>query len=397
MFRLDAGHGYTWLHMTDLTAAGGTAPNPVHGTPAARPLAYLLMGVPDDRRARMLFMGWNEAPRLVMQGTASFLAQVTDLPWAAQSVYFGAQKLEINARLQRAPCINFLADADLYPNALRQAAAFVGKLVVPCFNHPAAVLGTTRDGVYQRLKDVPGLHVPVTVRTRADTVAQLQAAMEQAGIVYPVLVRMTGDHGGVSTALVKDAGDWDAINPLPWGGRDVYLTQFVDYRDADGHYRKTRLVVAGDAVLTRHLIVSNEWMVHRKERVTGSEQEERAWLDGFATVTAPKIRATVLEMARRLGLDWFGIDASLRPDGTLLLFEANACMNVLARTGGEGPTMWDKPLDDITRALKAVLGDMKAWQGVRQKAAAAASGTSAAAEGGDGAGGGAGATPAVLP
>ncbi len=344
-------------------------PAPSGAGAAARPLAYLLMGVPDDRRAKMLFMGWNEAPRLVMQGTASFLGQVTDLPWDARSVYFGAARLEINARLQRAPCINFLADADLYPHALRQAAAFVGKLVVPCFNHPAAVLGTTRDGVYQRLKGVPGLHVPVTVRTRCATVAELQQAMAQAGISYPVLVRMTGDHGGVSTALVPDAGGWDAINPLPWGGRDVYLTQFVDYRDPDGHYRKTRLVVAGDAILTRHQIVSNEWMVHRKERIPGSEEEERAWLDGFATVTEPKIRATVLEMARRLGLDYFGIDASLRPDGTLLLFEANACMNVLARTAGDGPTMWDQPLDDITRALTAVLGDMKAWHGARHQAA----------------------------
>ena len=374
-----AGRDYTWLQMTNPIHASGPAPQSavVEGVAAAaavatRPLAYLLMGVPDDRRARMLFMGWNVAPRLVMQGTASFLGQVTDLPWDARSVYFGAPKLEIYARLQRAPCINFLADADLYPNALRQAAAFVGKLVVPCFNHPGAVAATTRDGVYQRLKGVPGLHVPVTVRTLAHTVAGLQQAMAQAGISYPVLVRMTGDHGGVSTALVMHAGDWDAINPLPWGGREVYLTQFVDYRDADGHYRKTRLVVAGDAILTRHLIISNEWMVHRKERIPGSEEEERAWLEGFAAVTEPKIRATVLEMARRLGLDYFGIDASLRPDGTLLLFEANACMNVLARTGGEGPTMWDKPLDDITRALTAVLGDVKSWHGVRHQAAAVA-------------------------
>jgi len=361
--------------MSDPTVTGEASP------PAARPLAYLLMGVPDDRRAKMMFTGWNEAPRLVMQGTASFLGQMTDLPWDARPVYFDAQRMEINATLLRAPCINFLADADLYPYALRQAVAFVRKLQVPCFNHPAAVLATTRDGVCQRLSGVPGLHVPVTVRTRADTTAQLRLAMEQAGIAFPVLVRMTGDHGGVSTALVRHAGDWDAINPLPWGGRDVYLTQFVDYRDADGHYRKTRLVVAGDTILTRHLIISNEWMVHRKERIPGSEEEERAWLEGFATVAVPKIRATVLEMARRLGLDYFGIDASLRPDGRLLLFEANACMNVLARTAGDGPTMWDTPLDDITGALTAVLGDLKSWQGIRHQAPAVAAAGPAALAG----------------
>src|SRR6218665_1015438 len=129
--------------------------------------------------------------------------------------------------------------------------------------------------------------------------------MAAAGIRYPVLVRMTGDHGGVSTALVPDASGWDAINPLPWGGREVYLTQFVDYRDADGLYRKTRLVVAGGAGLTRHLIVSREWMVHRKERIEGSAAEEQAWLDGFRSVTLPKIAPAVREMAARLGLDFF--------------------------------------------------------------------------------------------
>ncbi len=338
-----------------------TAAIPAAASPLAGPLAYVFFGVPDDARAKILFTSWNEAPRMVMQGTASFLAQLTDGPWSLAPVYFGSPQMEIKARLRQAPCINFLADADLYPLALAQAADFVEQLKVPCFNHPRAVLGTTRDGVYRQLKDVPGLHVPVTVRARADTVAGLQDAMADAGIQYPVLVRMTGDHGGVSTALVPDPAGWDAINPLPWGGREVYLTQFVDYRDADGLYRKTRLVVAGGAVLTRHLIVSREWMVHRKERIEGSAAEELAWLDGFRSVTLPKIAPAVREMAARLGLDFFGIDASLRADGSLLLFEANACMNVLANTGGSGPTMWDGPLADIRRELSFALGDVQGW------------------------------------
>lgn len=338
--------------------------SPANPDPAldARPPAWLMLGLPDDVRARLLFMGWNEPPRIVMEGTASFLGQLRDLPWTPQPVYFGKPGMQINAQLKRLPCINFLADADIYPLALQQAAAFAQQMQVPCFNHPLAVLGTTRNGVCERLKDLPGLHVPVTIRVRADTVRELQAAMEQGGIHYPVLVRMAGDHGGVSTAKVDGADRWDAINPLPWGGRDVYLTQFVDYRDQDGHYRKTRLVVAGDAVLTRHLIVSDEWMVHRKERIAGSEEEERAWLEGFESRTLPKIAPVVREMARRLGLDWFGIDASLRPDGTLLLFEANACMNVLAQTAGSGPTMWDQTLADISARLVEALGHVGGWR-----------------------------------
>ncbi len=329
------------------------------------------MGVPDDARAKLVYATWRDVPRTVMQGSASFLGQVTDPPWQLQPVYFGAPRLELPPQMRRLPCVNFLADADLYPRALQQAQAFVRGMDTPCFNPPEAVLGTTRDRVHQQLKNTPGVQMPVTVRARASRLVELQAAMADAGIEYPVLVRMAGDHGGVSTAQVRDANDWEAINPLPWGGRDVYLTQFVDYRDADGRYRKTRLVVVGDTVHTRHLIVSAGWMVHRKERLPGTEDEERDWLEGFAVRTLPRIAPAVREIARGIGLDYFGIDCSLRPDGSLLIFEANACMNVLARTGGEGPTMWDAPLAGIRASLDRVLGDVRQWRSLRAPAGVA--------------------------
>jgi glutathione synthase/RimK-type ligase-like ATP-grasp enzyme len=346
--------------MTDVTTPISPAPMP---SAAARPPAWLMLGMPDNAVARLLFTAWNEPPRIVMQGTASFLGQLHDLPWSPQAVYFGKPGMAINTQLARLPCINFMADADLYLLALRQAAEFVQLMDVPCFNHPHAVLRSTRDGVWQALKDVAGLHVPVTVRAKATTADGLRQAMAEAGIHYPVLVRMTGDHGGVSTAKVDGDDGWDAINGLPWGGREVYLTQFVDYRDEDGRYRKTRLVVAGGAVLTRHLLVSDDWMVHLKERDARFEAQERAWMESFGSVTAPKISGTVLEMARRLGLDYFGIDASLRPDGSLLLFEANACMNVLLPPPGKAPTMWDAQLALITSNLTAILGNCRAWRG----------------------------------
>ncbi|HLB79925.1 MAG TPA: hypothetical protein VJJ77_05430, partial [Dongiaceae bacterium] len=34
------------------------------------------------------------------------------------------------------------------------------------------------------------------------------------------------------------------------------------------------------------------------------------------------------EIAARVGLDFFGVDGALLPDGRLLVFEANACMRV---------------------------------------------------------------------
>jgi len=39
--------------------------------------------------------------------------------------------------------------------------------------------------------------------------------------------------------------------------------------------------------------------------------------------------AAIQEITNRLGLEIYGIDCSLRPDGSMLIFEANANMNFL--------------------------------------------------------------------
>ncbi len=317
-------------------------------------------GTPGSGWARAQYAGWDKRPRLVMPGTASFLLQLKDLPWDFRPLYFGAAA-PVAAPLQRLPCINFMADADLHAVSLAQAAAVVRQMRTPCFNHPGAVLATGRDAVAQVLKDVPGLQVPATVKVRATREAELLHAMDAAGIVYPVIVRMAGDQGGVSTVRIDGADDWEALHALPWGGRDVYLTQYVDFSDGDGCFRKVRLAVVGEQVLIKHHYTSSEWMIHFRARGPKSDMEEPPFLDGFESQTLPKIREAVLEMARRLGLDYFGIDASIRPDGRLLVFEANATMNMLDNHSQKG-TLWLVPTAKISDALRALVCRPQAWR-----------------------------------
>ena len=305
-------------------------------------------------------MGWDQRPRLVMPGTASFLLQLKDLPWTLRPLQFGGDD-RFSGPVARLPCINFMADADILAASLKQAAVFTQRLRTPCFNHPAAVLATGRDSVSRVLRDVPGLQVPTTVKVRAGREAELLQAMEAAGIVYPVIVRMAGDQGGVSTVRVDGPADWEALNALPWGGRDVYLTQYVDFSDDDGCFRKVRLAVVGEQVLIKHHYTSSEWMIHFRARGPKSDVEEPPFLADFEAVTLPKIRTAVLEMARRLGLDYFGIDASIRPDGRLLVFEANATMNILDNHSQKG-TLWLEPTAKISDALRALICRPQAWR-----------------------------------
>lgn len=350
----------------NLPAAPATSPSTIQpGLPAA----WLMHGTPGSGWVRAQYLAWDKRPRLVMPGTASFLLQLKGLPWAMRPLYFGGDARAAGP-LERLPCINFMADADILAVSLRQAAMVARQMRTPCFNHPAAVLASGRDAVSRVLKDVPGLQVPTTVKVRADREAQLLQAMEDAGIEYPVIVRMAGDQGGVSTVRVDGPDGWEALNALPWGGRDVYLTQYVDFSDDDGCFRKVRLAVVGERVLIKHHYTSSEWMIHFRARGAKSDIEEPPFLANFETDTLPKIQAAVLEMARRLGLDYFGIDASIRPDGRLLVFEANATMNMLDNHSHKG-TLWLEPTAKISDALRALISRPQTWRAAGPRGTAA--------------------------
>ena len=55
------------------------------------------------------------------------------------------------------------------------------------------------------------------------------------------------------------------------------------------------------------------------------------------------------------------MDCSLRPDGSVLLFEANAAMNVLHNLR-PSPNLWDAPIRDITDALVGLLTAPARWR-----------------------------------
>jgi hypothetical protein len=83
----------------------------------------------------------------------------------------------------------------------------------------------------------------------------------------------------------------------------------------------------------RGSLYDESWKVHGASRSfmlrreTWEDDRRRSnWLE--KEVIPPLIPA-VKEITRRLQLEYYGIDCSLDPDGGMLLFEANANMNIL--------------------------------------------------------------------
>lgn len=323
----------------------------------------LLIGIPDDRQATVQARP-NGALNYVLIGNARV---ATDLEPAVKQrmlrVVFGPDvPIRIPPALQTRPCINSIGDADVSSVALHTLEEHLAASGSACFNHPAAVLGTTREQVAEKLAAIDGLQVPRTLRLRLDEPADLVRAVDQHDLGWPLIVRTAGTHRGTATVRIDRPEDVrEALRKLVWGGHDLYLTEYVDSRDADGYFRKLRLVVIGDGVFVRHWIATDHWMVHGDDRDLEFLHAEAHLLATFRSTLLPELAVRLRAIADAIDLDYFGIDCNLRPDGRLLIYEVNPLMDNLINTM-PGPNCWDEPIREMRAALGALIVDPTRWR-----------------------------------
>lgn len=302
-----------------------------------------------------------DPPSLILKGTASFLPYVPELLPRARQLWLGPGEWTARVKISRLPVINYMADVDLYRAALRKADEVVRQIGRPAFNAPAAVLRTGRDQVAATLADVPGVRMPRTIRTLASEPSALAEAIRAEALTFPILIRPAGAHGGEGMVKIDHAKDLEAT-PIQFDEGPLYVTEFVDFADADGLYRKHRLVVVGQEIFLRHIIVGENWLLHSARRGENTEAEEQAALTAFAAEVPPAVRQVVMAVADALDLDYFGIDCAFLPDGGMLVFEANACMNVF-HNSASSPNMWEAPITTALTALRGLLADPGRWRG----------------------------------
>jgi len=222
---------------------------------------------------------------------------------------------------------NAVAEPDLTRAELATAGAIIAGLAQPALNRPEQVAKTGRADVAAQLADLPHCHVPASLRLSADgAAATLAAALADGRLAFPLLIRPVGTHAGQSVHLVDDqASAKTALDAL--AGKDLYATRYVDYRNADGLFRKYRVIMVDGQPYPFHMAISKRWLVHYYNAViddpTMMDREEEKFLSSFESVFAPPLRAALVEMARHLKLDFFGVDCAIGPDGRLLLFEVD--------------------------------------------------------------------------
>jgi len=217
-----------------------------------------------------------------------------------------------------------LGDVDRDGGQLDAARALCARLGRPVLNPPDGIGKTARDNAPALFGGIEGLIVPEVHRTTPEALAATR-------IDAPQLVRPAGDHGGENLTLLNGAADRDAY--LATGaGSNLVLTRFHDFRSADGHWRKYRFIFVDRQAFPYHLAIGDDWLVHywRAEmgRYDWKKAEEEGFLADWRAVFGAAGAEAVDAVARRLDLDYGGMDCALTEDGRVLFFEANACILV---------------------------------------------------------------------
>ncbi len=222
-----------------------------------------------------------------------------------------------------------IAEDDRHASALAAADAWAACLGAPVINSGARIAALSREGAARLLAGLPEAVVPAQhLLTRA----ALRMGAFPAGLTFPLLVRPRGSHAGHGLARVADAAELAAYLAEDSLGDLFYAAPFVDFRSADGHWRKYRVIFVDGRPFPFHLAVHDDWAIWYynagMDRDAGKRAEEARFLADITASFPPRAMAALAALAERVGLDYFGLDCALMPDGRLLVFEVETGMIV---------------------------------------------------------------------
>jgi hypothetical protein len=219
---------------------------------------------------------------------------------------------------------NTIAESERARHALELAARFAERSAVRPINSPAAVARLGRSDVARIFAASTTILVPPIERADA-------AALRVRPPAMPFVIRPVGSQAGFALARIDAPPELQTY--LDEHPHDAYFVMpFVDYRSADGFYRKYRVMFVDGAPYACHLAISPRWMIHYYNAAMAEHawmrDEEARFLADLGGVLGGTPAKALREIAAAIPLEYFGVDCAIAPDGRLLLFEADAAMLV---------------------------------------------------------------------
>lgn len=228
--------------------------------------------------------------------------------------------------------------------AADRLAASLGRTVV---NSGARIARLSRDGAAGLLDGIPDLAVPSQRRLPRAALAQ------ETG--FPMIARPVGAHAGQGLERLKNPAELAAYLGRWPDAAAFHAAPFVDFRSADGQWRKYRVVFVDGEPFPCHLAIHSDWAVWYYNANMAADAAKRAeeaqFLEDIEAVFPPPAMAALRRLAGRVGLDYFGLDCTLLPDGRVLVFEVETGMLVHA---ADSPEIFPYKARCVSRIFRAV-------------------------------------------
>ena len=184
----------------------------------------------------------------------------------------------------------------------------------PLLNRPERIARLSRDSVGAMLQALPGIDMPLSAQISRAALAQLgddSLALTDllADGSYPLIVRPVDSHAGQGLVKIDAPGELAAYLQA-WPEPTFFLSRFVDYRNADGLYRKYRVVLVDGLAYAGHMAISGHWMIHYLNAHMSASQkkrdEEARFMQDFDTAFGARNRQALQAIRQAAGLDYPG-------------------------------------------------------------------------------------------
>ena len=136
----------------------------------------------------------------------------------------------------------------------------------PVLNEPDRISRLTRDGAWTLLASIPGVYMPINARVDRKSLVNFAASEAQSGPIpqdcrFPIIARPIGSHAGEGLKKLDDRAA--LLSYLAqYVQAEFFISPFVDYRGADGLFRKYRIALIDGEAYACHMAISSHWMIH---------------------------------------------------------------------------------------------------------------------------------------
>lgn len=248
---------------------------------------------------------------------------------------------------------------------LKRIESAVASWPHPVLNLPARIAQLSRDTVCAMLQSLPGVDVPTTVRVSRQDLHQIGTnQMDVYNVLgdgaYPIIARPVDSHAGQGLARLDDADAVaDYLRSMPQA--EFYISRFVDYRSADGLFRKYRIILIEGKPYACHMAISDDWMIHYLNAGMAESPQKRAeearFMQEFDTGFAQRHAAALAAIHAATGLDYVGMDCAENADGRLLIFEVDSNMLIHAMDPPAVFPYKQTQMHKVFAAFRALLGN----------------------------------------